>query len=143
MSKKIGLILASLIILGGIGYLLFGKLEQNLVYFLTPKELLAKGKSALDKPVRLGGTVKTGTIQWNPEATTLQFVLTDGSQEISIQSRATPPQMFQEEMGVVVEGKLLTAGFFQADRLMVKHSNEYHPPKEGQKPAVIYKELVR
>lgn len=141
MQKKLGIIIAALVIAGGIAILFFGKLEKNLVYFVTPKELLAKGEMAYDRPVRLGGMVKPGSISWNPSGPELHFLLTDGSETIPVISKATPPQMFQDGMGVVVEGKL-TRLHFAADRLMVKHSNEYHPPKEGEKPTVIYKELV-
>lgn len=140
--NRFGIFIAVAIILGGLGFLLFGQLEKNIVYFLTPSELLAKESEALDQPVRLGGTVKPGSITWDMDRTTLQFLLTDGTREILISSATTPPQMFQEKMGIVVEGKLLAEGHFQADRLMVKHSNEYHPPKEGEKPAIIYKELI-
>ena len=45
MSKKkpkVGLIVTILIILGGFGYLMWGGLDNNLVYFLTPGELLAR-----------------------------------------------------------------------------------------------------
>ena len=132
-----------LVILGALGYLIFGKLEKNLVYFVTPTELLAKGEQALNQPVRLGGMVKKGTVQWDSTKTSLTFALTDGNHDITVASHETPPQMFQEEMGIVVEGKLATGVVFEADRLMVKHSNEYHPPKEGQKPRLIYKELVK
>lgn len=132
----------SLIVLG-IGYLVFGKLEKNIVYFVTPSELLAKGDLAYDQAVRLGGSVKKGSIVWDAKAIRLEFLLTDGSREISVVSHLTPPQMFREEMGVVVEGKLLKSGPFETDRLMVKHSNEYHPPKEGEKPEILYKDLVQ
>lgn len=142
MQKKLGLIIAIAVILGGLGYLLFGKLGENIVYFVTPAELLAKGERAFDKPVRLGGMVKKGSIRWNAKAISLKFLLTDGNKEILVASNTAPPQMFQEEMGVVVEGKLAREGFFQADRLMVRHSNEYHPPKAGEKPHIIYKDLV-
>lgn len=138
---SLGLALA--VILGGLGYLLFGKLEKNIVYFVTPTELWAKGDLAYEQPVRLGGMVKKGSIQWNPETIFLKFQLTDGSKEIPIMSHETPPQMFQEEMGVVVEGKLSRERVFHADRLMVKHGNEYRPPKEGEKPTIIYRELIR
>lgn len=143
MQKRIGLVFAIGVIVAGLGFLLFGKLEKNLVYFVTSSELLAKGDLGVEKPVRLGGMVQKGSIQWDPQATSLQFLLTDGTKAIAVNSHQTPPQMFQEEMGVVVEGKFLKEGKFQADRLMVKHSNEYHPPKEGEKPAIIYKELVQ
>ncbi|MDP2600196.1 MAG: cytochrome c maturation protein CcmE [Deltaproteobacteria bacterium] len=142
MQKKLVLILGIVIIAGALGYLAFGKLENNIVYFVTPSELLAKGEVAFGKPVRLGGMVKKGTIEWDAQNTLLQFQMNDGTKEIAIISHETPPQMFQDEMGVVVEGKLSPDGIFRADRLMVRHSNEYRPPKEGEKPAVIYKDLV-
>src|SRR3989338_5138706 len=91
------------IIVGGLSYLLFGKLEKNIVYFVTPTELLAKGDKAFEKPVRLGGMVKTGSVEWDAGKISLAFLLTDGAKEIPIVSQQTPPQMFQEEMGVVVE----------------------------------------
>ena len=142
-SKWAGFALAILVILGGLSVLFFGKLESNIVYFVTPTELLAKGSLAYEKPVRLGGTVKKGSIEWDPQAISLKFLLTDGSKEIPVSSHSTPPQMFQDDMGVVVEGKLSQSGFFQADRLMVKHSNEYRPPKEGEKPTLLYKDLLK
>lgn len=143
MQKRIGIFVLIGVIVLGVGFLLFGKLEKNIVYFVTPTELLAKGEQAHNKPVRLGGTVKKGTIDWSANGPLLKFQLTDGTKEIPVTGNQTPPQMFTEEMGVVVEGKLASNGTFNAERLMVKHSNEYRPPKEGQKPAVIYKELIQ
>jgi len=46
------------VILVVFGYLIYGGLDSNVVYFLTPKELLAKGTKGQDVPVRLGGQVK-------------------------------------------------------------------------------------
>lgn len=138
----VGVWIAIIIIAGGLGYLLFGRMEKNLVYFVTPTELLAKGALAYDKPVRLGGMVKKGSVKWDVSIPLLNFLLTDGEKEIPVTGNTAPPQMFQEEMGVVVEGKLRKDNQFQADRLMVKHSNEYRPPEHGQKPSVIYKNLV-
>lgn len=142
-KKWIASSIALIIILGGLGILLFGKLEKNIVYFVTPSELLAKGDLAYDQPIRLGGSVKKGSIIWDSKAIHLQFLLSDGSKDIPVVSHATPPQMFQEEMGIVVEGKLTKSGSFESDRLMVRHSNEYHPPKEGEKPEILYKDLTQ
>ena len=51
--------------------------------------------------------------------------------------------MFQEGIGVVVEGALRADGKFNAERLMVKHGNEYRPPEEGEMPQEIYKSLQK
>ena len=48
--------------------------------------------------------------------------------------------MFREGIGVVVEGRY-DGAMFTAERLMVKHSNEYHPPKDGKAPHEMMKTL--
>lgn len=133
------MIAAILAIVGITVYILWGGLEQNLVYFVTPTELVKKGPAAIGNPVRLGGVVAPGTVHF--EKTVLTFNLTDDINSVPVVTTKTPPQMFQEGMGVVVEGMLSSDGKFAADRLMVKHGNEYRPPKEGQMPQEIYKAL--
>ncbi|MBI2082144.1 MAG: cytochrome c maturation protein CcmE [Deltaproteobacteria bacterium] len=126
-------------ILSGLGYLLWGGLEENLVYFVTPTELIAKGDKAINNTVRLGGVVEAGTVHF--ESNILSFEISDDQQKVPVVTTAAPPQMFHEGMGVIVEGKLGPDKRFVADRLMVKHGNEYRPPKEGEMPQEIYKEL--
>ena len=63
----------------------------------------------------------------------LEFDVTDRKTTVHVKSTGTPPQMFREGIGVVVEGTMVRGGYFQSDRLMVSHNNEYRAPKEGQK----------
>jgi cytochrome c-type biogenesis protein CcmE len=135
------------VVLGGFGYLLYGNIGENIVYFLTPGELLSKGEAAYDQPVRLGGQVKGGSVQWDADALDLRFVIKDADGEIAVHSKGAPPQMFQTEMGVIVEGRLVRQNgqpLFQSTNLMVRHSNEYQPPKDGHaKPDEMYKSLIK
>jgi len=71
---------------------------------------------------------------------TLDFDVTDRSTTVHVKSNGVPPQMFREGIGVVVEGTMLRGGYFESDRLMVSHNNEYRAPKDGQK--VDAKELI-
>jgi cytochrome c-type biogenesis protein CcmE len=142
-GPSIGLILTLLIVLGGFGYLIYGGLDDNLVYFLTPSELTAKGDSAHGKPVRLGGMVVPGTVKWDAEAIDLRFTLADAKGKMEVHSRKAPPQMFREGQGVIVEGRLGRDGVFQATSLMVKHSNEYKAPEHAEKPQDAYKTLIK
>lgn len=137
--KQIFSIAAILLIASGIAYILWGGLEQNLVFFVTPSELIAKGKGAIGNPVRLGGVVSPGTV--HQEGNLLSFELKDEHKSVPVETTKTPPQMFHEGMGVVVEGSLQANGKFDAERLMVKHGNEYRPPKEGEIPQEIFKSL--
>jgi cytochrome c-type biogenesis protein CcmE len=143
MTRRQSALAAAIVVLGAFAWLLYGNLDKNIVFFLTPQELLAKGVAGYEVPVRLGGQVKPGSVQWDAKTLDLRFVITDGSGEIATRSKGAPPQMFHDGMGVVVEGRYERNGLFQATNLLVKHSNEYRPPKAGQKPQEMYKTLIK
>ena len=136
-------IVAAVILVGTFGYLMYGGIGNNLVYFLTPGELLAKGTSAVDVPVRLGGQIVPGSVAWNAATLDLRFRVTDGTKEVAVKSTGAPPQMFRPGIGVIVEGRYDKSGVFSATNLMVRHSNEYRAPPPGHSPAEAYKSLVR
>ncbi|MGK2934539.1 MAG: cytochrome c maturation protein CcmE [Gemmatimonadaceae bacterium] len=131
------------VILGVFAWLLFGGLEKNMVFFLTPQELLAKGTEGVGVPVRLGGQVKPGSVKWDAQALDLRFTVTDGGGEMPVRSTGAPPQMFRDGMGVIVEGRVGAGGVFEASNLMVKHSNEYRAPKPGEEAHEKYKTLIQ
>ena len=143
MSKKNWAILVAAVLVATFGWLLYGGLNKNVVFFLTPQELISKGADGYDVPVRLGGLVVLATVQWDEKTLHLQFKVTDDTGTVLVHEVGAPPQMFQPGMGVVVEGKFGRDNVFQATNLMVKHSNEYHPPKPGEKPEEIYKTLIK
>ena len=128
-------------VVGAILYLAVGSLESNMVYFLTPAELQARAAEVEGQPVRLGGMVQKGSVDWKPEEPLLRFTVGDGDSAVNVRTTSAPPSMFQEGQGVVVEGKYGSDGVFRADRLMVKHSNEYRPPEDGEMPAEMYESI--
>lgn len=141
--KRTALALAVIILVGAFGFLLYGGIDSNVVYFLTPEELLAKGASVYDQPVRLGGQIEPGSVQWDAEKLDLRFAVTDGKQRVTVHSTGAPPQMFRDGMGVVVSGRYGRDGVFQSSELMIKHSNEYRAPHEGEKPQEMYRSLMK
>ena len=118
-----------------LAFIAFGKLEQNIVYYWTPEELLAKGESAYSVTVRLGGMVQPGSVQWDEQHTHLKFKVANGltpdKPAVLVSSTQVPPQMFREGIGVVVEGTYDASGVFTSNRLLVSHSNEYRAPGQG------------
>jgi cytochrome c-type biogenesis protein CcmE len=128
--------LGALLVAGAaLAFIAFGDMGKNLVYYWTPSEMLAAGSKAYGATIRLGGIVQKGTIAWDSGHTELSFrVATDPTptaQSVLVKERETPPQMFREGIGVVVEGTLDKSQVFTSNRLMVNHSNEYRPPKPG------------
>jgi cytochrome c-type biogenesis protein CcmE len=131
--------LGALLVAGaGLAFVAFGNIGENLVYYWSPSEMLGQGDKAYSATIRLGGVVQPGSIQWNAEHTTLHFRVADdvkdGAPSVLVRSTETPPQMFRDKIGVVVEGTYDKSGVFSSNRLMVNHSNEYRAPKEGEDP---------
>jgi cytochrome c-type biogenesis protein CcmE len=106
------------------------KFSDNVVYFYTPQEAFAKAAEIDDKTIKVGGMVKTGTVDWRPDELALNFIMTDMQGiDIAVSHKGTPPDMFKENAGVVVEGRIEADGKkMVSQRLMVKHSEEYKTP---------------
>jgi cytochrome c-type biogenesis protein CcmE len=144
--RKSALAVGVVIIVAAFGFLLYGGIDKNVVFFLTPGELLSRGSAAYDVPLRLGGLVQPGTVRWDPETLDLRFVVVDSggrTQSVNVYSKGAPPQMFRDGMGVVVEGRYHRDGVFHSTNLMVKHSNEYRKPEHGERPGEMYKSLQK
>lgn len=142
-TKKIWGAVSVLAVVGVVGMLLASGLQEGVVYFLTPSEVVAQGTEAVDRPLRLGGQVKPGSVQWDAEALDLRFVVQDSAGEVQVASTGAPPAMFRDGIGVVVEGSLRPDGTFESTNLMVKHSNEYQAPHGDSVPPAMYESLIR
>ena len=109
-----------------------GGIGENLVYYWGPKELRGAGDKAIGATIRLGGQVGKGSIR-QLGGSTLEFDVVDDQASVRVRTSSIPPQMFREEIGVVVEGTMTKAGYFESKRLMVSHGNEYRAPEDGEK----------
>jgi cytochrome c-type biogenesis protein CcmE len=108
-----------------------GGINKNLVYYWTPTDLHANGDKAYGAAIRLGGMVAPGSIKNQRGVSGLEFDVKDATGIVHVKSNGVPPQMFRENIGVVVEGTMTRAGYFQCNRLMVSHNNQYRAPKAG------------
>ncbi len=102
-------------------------INKNLVYYWTPSDVRANGQKAYGATIRLGGMVAPGSIQ-KLGGSAVAFDVHDGANRIHVKTRTVPPQMFRENIGVVVEGTMVAGGHFQSERLMVSHDNQYKAP---------------
>ena len=83
--------------------------------------------------------VAPGVDQEPHGASGLEFDVKDATGIVHVKSTGVPPQMFRENIGVVVEGTMTRAGYFQCNRLMVSHNNEYgaQAPMSRRMPKLI------
>lgn len=130
-------------VVASVGMLVWGGLKENIVYFLTPSELVARGPDIVDEPLRLGGQVKPGSVSWDAENLDLLFMVQDSIGEVGVRYTGAQPAMFREGIGVVIEGSMQGDGVFEASNLMVKHSNEYKAPHGDSLPETMYESIIR
>ncbi|HEY5648414.1 MAG TPA: cytochrome c maturation protein CcmE [Nitrospiria bacterium] len=126
-GKRVGLIISVIVVAAGLLYLGLGKFGQNLVYFVTPSEVVAFTSDHYGKKVRVGGMVVEGSLVVVPNSLKLTFDLTDGEKTIPVHFEGIPPDLFKEGQGAVVEGYWDEKMEFHSQMIMAKHSEDYMP----------------
>ena len=106
-------------------FIVLRSLEENVVYFFSPSEIYNKTDISFDKKIRIGGLVKTNSI--NKNETSINFIITDLKKEILVSYNGLVPNLFSEGKGVVAEGKLKDKKYFVADKILAKHDENYMP----------------
>ena len=106
--------------------LILKSLEDEIVYFISPTEI----KSLVEiekKKIRVGGMVKEGSVI--ADSNSINFIITDYKNEITVSFSGAIPNLFAEGKGVVAEGFLKDRNFLVADKILAKHDENYMPPE--------------
>lgn len=127
--KRLALILACVALLGGAIALVLNAFQSNLVFFLTPSQIVAK-EAPLDRTFRLGGLVEKGSVQ--RDGVQVQFRVTDTFRTVPVRFEGILPDLFKEGKGVVAQGKLGADGVFVAKEVLAKHDENYMPPEAAE-----------
>lgn len=130
MNKKLVYALLGVAVLGLAGFMITRALQSSLVYFVLPSEYARDSDSFEGRRIRLAGLVEPGSVLFDDAGLELQFVVSDSLMRYPVRFNGAPPDMFQENGGVVIEGSF-QEDVFVGDNLLVKHSNEYRPPEDG------------
>src|SRR5262249_9411434 len=110
--------IAGAAIAGAVIYLVVANTQASAAYYMTVNERGACTTCA-DRTVRVAGTVAPGTIQRTSTSETVHFTVADGSLLMPVVYRGIVPDVFKDNVQVVVEGKLQN-GVFHADTLLAK-----------------------
>jgi cytochrome c-type biogenesis protein CcmE len=113
------------------GTLLLFVLKDNLMYFYVPSELIPLS-SFYHKKIRLGGTVKKGSISHKAYALDTSFIICDQHKEIKAHYKGILPDLFREGQGVIAEGILTPAHIFEVRQILIKHDENYMPAHVAQ-----------
>ena len=123
--QRLLLIFLSLIFLTASIFLILFNSKKNLIFFYTPSELL-NSKTQINDTIRIGGIVKKDSLK-NIEDNKYVFIIQDNNNYVRVSYIGILPDLFREEQGVVVQGKLIKIDKIKADRVFAKHDENYMP----------------
>lgn len=102
--------------------------QSNLLYFISPSEVVAGG-APIDKEFRIGGIVVEGSVVRPGNDMLVTFHVTDTVETVPVRFSGILPDLFRDGQGVVAKGRLDTQGIFIAKEVLAKHDENYMPPE--------------
>lgn len=149
-ALKAKFIIGGLLILAAVIFLIISSTRASAQYFMTIKEVQAKGASVIGRELRLSGSVIGDTIQYDAKTLTLTFTIADipadnkeiaalgGLAEVLHQAVMDPqrprlqviyqgprPDLLRDEAQAIMTGQLGEDGVFHAAELLLKCPTRY------------------
>jgi cytochrome c-type biogenesis protein CcmE len=114
------------LVLFGISLIVFASIRiasNNTIYYYTTSEAIENITAISSERIKLGGFVVSESVSKGSIDET-NFEITDGNKTIKIVFDGFIPELFQDEMGVILDG-YFENNIFYSDDMLVKHDNEY------------------
>ena len=125
--KRRGAFLAVILIaLSAATFLMLRAFNENLLFYFLPSQV-KEGKAPENHDFRMGGLVLNGSIK--KDGLTVHFKVTDLHTSIPVVYTGILPDLFHENRGVIVEGRMTGPDLFTADQVLAKHDAKYQPPE--------------
>jgi cytochrome c-type biogenesis protein CcmE len=127
-------LIGGLIIAAAIIYLIVSSINSSAQYYLTVKEVRAKGQAMAARNLRVSGFVVGDSIVYDPRASNLSFDIVDTREELTATTKVDTlrilytgpkPDLLQNEAQAIAEGKLNPDGTFAASNLLLKCPTRY------------------
>ncbi|WP_114951073.1 cytochrome c maturation protein CcmE [Sphingosinicella terrae] len=130
-NQRLVLLVVALVAVVGAVLLAMSAMRDQAAFFYAPADVERRGLP-LDRAVRIGGMVRGGSIRRHPDGVTIDFVVGDETEStIPVRFTGITPDLFQENSGVVAEGRFQPDGSFVATEILAKHDENYMPPQLG------------
>ena len=101
--RRMNFIILGLLTFGVAAALVLTALEDKIVFFYSPTDIVTKKQIPGNQQVRVGGLVKEGTWKKPTNDLTHKFTVTDLRHDILILYKGIIPDIFREGQGVVVQ----------------------------------------
>ena len=123
-SKRIAILGTLGVLAIALVFMAYQGLNNATVFFRNVDEAVAERDELGDRRFRLQGSVVPGSVE--PDGSSVRFVVEHGGVETEVVHAGDPPELFQPDIPVVLEGSWSDEGdWFASDRILVKHSEDY------------------
>ncbi len=126
--RRLYVLLACGIGVGGASALTLSAMSSNLVFFVSPSQIAAS-EPLPGHTFRLGGLVVAGSVRHSESGGRPQavFRVTDGKSSVQVAYSGMLPDLFREGQGIVALGSIRSDGGFDATEVLAKHDENYMP----------------
>ena len=125
-SNRGKILVATVMLVGALGYLGFMAFQSATVYYYTVGELNERGPVPEGKLVRVSGKLVPDSFSRVGDSTVASFALTDGDQTMAaVHDGILPDLFFNEHSDIILEGTYDGDGLFDSQNVIVKCPSKY------------------
>ena len=109
-------------LVGTLALVLFNGLTDAALFYYNVDEAVAKHDEIGDQRFRMQGNVIDGTIDRTDGGVT--FVIAYGDAQVDVVNSGAPPELFDAEIPVILEGEFV-GDEFHSDQILIRHDSAY------------------
>lgn len=118
------IVVATTVVVGLVLYML----RENGNFFYTPEQIVS-GEAPQNVYLRAGGMVVDGSLMRADDSLWVQFQITDGIDNLTVEYSGILPDLFAEGEAAIASGKVDENLVLQATQILAKHDENYTPPE--------------
>jgi cytochrome c-type biogenesis protein CcmE len=135
---NVGLVVALLVMGGGVLTLVMTNFKQAAVYSKGVDEILAEKDKVAGRNVRVAGMLVKGTLKRRDQPCEYRFSMTKNNKTLDVRyAQCVVPDTFRDVPGVDVEvtaeGRLTDEGYLEASQIMAKCPSKYEMKDKSSK----------
>jgi cytochrome c-type biogenesis protein CcmE len=134
-KSPLKIVVASILILGTVGYLSYTGVRDNKSYYVTISELQGMGNKAYVRHLRVAGNVAPGSIHRAGTNATFDLLEQGHRLQVNYQGVEPPPDTFKDDAQALAVGTFGHDGVFHATQIQAKCASKYAPAPNQQQPS--------
>ena len=124
------------VIVGTLAWLAVGGIGESKTYYKTVQEVQQMGNGSLDRRLRVGGDVESGSIVRLGREVAFTLEQEDARLKVIYVGTEPLPDTFRDGAQALADGKMGNDGVFRASKIQAKCASKYEA-KPGERPGMV------